>query len=139
MADSPFIFWRLWEQGFQQIEMFTAIDVDELSYNVSNIFGIIYCWLFNWSFVLLILVQNFKDFFFISAAKFFNLYYLFYFWNIPLSIYSLMTIYNNILNLSKKTIVTNNTEIFIILEEMEIGHKLFMNLSCNNKQILLAL
>lgn len=50
-----------------------------------------------------------------------------------------MTIYNNILNLSKKTIVTNNTEIFIILEEMEIGHKLFMNLSCNNKQILLAL
>lgn len=39
-----------------------------------------------------------------------------------------MTIYNNILNLSKKTIVTNNTEIFIILEEMEIGHKLFHEL-----------
>lgn len=94
-------------------------------------FGIIYCWLFNWSFVLLILVQNFKDFFSILAAKFFNLYslyYLFYFSNIPLSVYSLMTIYNNTLNLSKKTIFTNNTEIFIILEEMEIGYKLFHEL-----------
>lgn len=75
------------------------------------------CWLFNWSFVLLILIQNFKDFFFMLWLPNFLICIpgIIYFIS-GVSHYLFTLMYNNIIYLRKETIITNNTEIFIILD-----------------------